>query len=312
MDTKNKLIKTDNKILLKFDKNKKINNIEKLIVKSEFDGIIIDKNKNYKYSKIFIKKKIRFNMRFLIFYYLIINLITQIVSNNKIHYFDSKIIIKVNKTGNIRIFYNLLINEPNEIYVNGINQTKIKYDSNYYIYNFTSNEKENEIILIWNKNINTAREMFYGCGITGIDFSYFNTSLVTSMYEMFSGCSSLISLNLSNVDASTVTDMDSMFRGCSSLSSLDLLNFKTSKVTDIDSMFSGCSSLIYLNLSNFDTSNVQYMYHMFSGCSSLSSLNLSNFNTSKVINMREMFYGCTKLSCLDLSNFNICFMVVHH
>ena len=278
MDTKNKLIKTDNKILLKFDKNKKINNIEKLIVKSEFDGIIIDKNKKYKYSKIFIKKKIRFNIRFLIFYYLIINLITQIVSNNKIHYFDSKIIIKVNKTGNIKIFFKLLINEPNEIYVNGINQTNIKYDSYYYKYNFTSNEKENEIILIWNKNINTAGEMFYGCGITGIDFSYFNTSLVTSMHEMFEDCSSLISLNLSNFDTSKVTDMGRMFSGCSSLSSLDLLNF--------------------------DTSNVQYMYDMFWGCSSLSSLNLSNFNTLKVIDMQRMFYGCTKLNCLDLSNFN--------
>ena len=65
----------------------------------------------------------------------------------------------------------------------------------------------------------------------------FDTSNVTNMNYMFSGCSSLQSLDLSNFDTSNVTNMGSMFNGCSSLQSLDLSNFDTSKVTNMDGMF---------------------------------------------------------------------------
>lgn len=45
-----------------------------------------------------------------------------------------------------------------------------------------------------------------------------NTSGVTSMRSMFSGCKSLTSLDLSKFDTSRVTDMGYMFYGCNSLS----------------------------------------------------------------------------------------------
>ena len=96
-----------------------------------------------------------------------------------------------------------------------------------------------------------------------------DTSNVTSMQYMFSGCSSLTSLDLSNWDTSNVTDMSEMFIGCSSLKSLDLSSFNTSKVTNMGWMFSGCSSLTSLDLSNFNTSNVTNMNYMFYNCSAL-------------------------------------------
>ena len=58
-----------------------------------------------------------------------------------------------------------------------------------------------------------------------------------------------------------------MFSGCSSLKELNLSNFNTNNVTNMNSMFSGCSSLKELNLSNFNTNNVTNMRWMFSGCS---------------------------------------------
>ena len=75
---------------------------------------------------------------------------------------------------------------------------------------------------------------------------------------------------LDNYDASFVTDMGGMFSGCSSLKSLDLSGFDTSSVTDMSGMFSGCSSLVSLDLSGFDTSSVtdmMGMFDMFDGCS---------------------------------------------
>ena len=66
--------------------------------------------------------------------------------------------------------------------------------------------------------------------------------------------------------------MDFMFSGCSSLASLDLSRLDTSKVTRMGCMFSGCSSLPSLDISGWDTSQAEGMWGMFFGCSSLSSL----------------------------------------
>ena len=57
-----------------------------------------------------------------------------------------------------------------------------------------------------------------------------------------------------------------MFSECSSLKELNLSNFNTNNVTIMRSMFYGCSSLKELNLSNFNN-NVTNMKYMFSGCS---------------------------------------------
>ena len=132
-----------------------------------------------------------------------------------------------------------------------------------------------------------------------------DTSKVTDMTNMFSNCSSLTSLDLSNFNTSNVTSMKYMFQYCSSLTSLDLSNFNTSNVTNMSFMFSNCSSLTSLDLSNWDTSNVTDMQYMFQYCSSLTSLDLSNWDTSNVTNMSSMFSGCSSLTSLNLHNLNI-------
>ena len=145
---------------------------------------------------------------------------------------------------------------------------------------------------------------FKGCNnLTEIkNLDYLNTSSVTNMSGMFSGCSGLTSLNLSSFDTSIVETMTYMFNNCSKLTSLDLSNFDTSIVTSMTGMFSGCSKLTSLNLSNFDTSKVTTMQDMFSGCSGLTSLDLSNFNTQKVTTMSNMFGYCRGLTSLIIGN----------
>ena len=49
----------------------------------------------------------------------------------------------------------------------------------------------------------------------------FDTSKVTNMESMFSGCSGLTSLDLSGFNTSNVTNMSNMFKNCSSLTNLD-------------------------------------------------------------------------------------------
>ena len=226
------------------------------------------------------------------------------IMKNKIinfYYFQySKIELKVKGVGESLIFnnYSENINFINEIYING-NKQDIIIDE--YLFNQTDNFVE----LILSDDIRSTASMFSGCtNITEINLSNFNTSLVEEMSYMFNNCSSLTSLDLSNFNTSLVADMFGIFSGCSSLISIDLSNFNTTSVFDMGSMFSNCSSLIFLDLSNFNTSYVSLMDYMFYGCSSLTSLDLSNFNVSLVYLMEYMFYGCSSLAFLDLSSFN--------
>ena len=115
-----------------------------------------------------------------------------------------------------------------------------------------------------------------------------------SLYRLFANFNSLTTINhIENLKTEGVTNMNNMFRGCSSLQSLDLSSFNTASVTA--SMFSGCSSLQSLDLSSFNTASVTDMNRMFSGCSSLQSLDLSSFNTASVNDMSNMFSSCSNL-----------------
>ena len=148
-------------------------------------------------------------------------------------------------------------------------------------------------------NVTNMQRMFSGCSsLTSLDLSSFDTQKVTNMGSMFDGCSSLKSLNLSSFNTEKVSSMRYMFSGCSSLTSLDLSSFNTEKVTDMRYMFRGCSSLTSLDLSNFNTENLTDMGLMFDGCSSLKSLDLSNFDTRNVTDMSSMFYYCSKLKTI--------------
>ena len=147
--------------------------------------------------------------------------------------------------------------------------------------------------------------MFSNCSsLISLDVSNFDTSQVKRIGYMFDNCSSLISLDVSKFDTSQVTSMEWMFFECSGLTSLDVSKFDTSQVTDMKYMFYKCSSLTSLDVSKFDTSQVTDMSAMFLGCSSLISLDVSKFDTSQVKKMGSMFNKCSSLTSLDVSKFD--------
>lgn len=132
-----------------------------------------------------------------------------------------------------------------------------------------------------------------------------NTSNVTSMYYMFSGCENLTSLDVSTLDTSDVTNMREMFSICKKLTTIDISHFDMSKVTNIANMFQGCNNLINITFGDkFDTSSVNNMSNIFSSCYALTSLDLSGWNTSQTTSLTNIFYMCRFLTSLDLSNWN--------
>ena len=121
-----------------------------------------------------------------------------------------------------------------------------------------------------------------------------NTSNVTNMEELFSGCRSLKSIPAINTQ--NVTNMQLMFFQCEKLSSVPALD--TSNVINMNQMFNNCRSLS--SVPTLDTSNVTEMTGMFSECKKLSSM--PALNTSNVTNMGLMFAGCESLTTVPLLN----------
>ena len=186
--------------------------------------------------------------------------------------------------------------------------TKVVFDSSFKNYKPTSTEKwfsyctkiktiegiENLIT----DEVTTMKEMFSGCSaLTSINMSNFNTENVTTMEEMFFGCSALTSINVSNFNTENMTTMKGMFNNCKALVSLDLSSFNTANVTDMCAMFLGCAALTTLDVSTVNTAKVTDMEYMFSGCSALTTIYCDNdWNSGTVNYSNDMFIGCTSLT----------------
>ena len=121
----------------------------------------------------------------------------------------------------------------------------------------------------------------------------------TYTYHWFAGCSQLKEVvGLESLNTSKVSDMNSMFSGCSALTHLDLSSFNTARVRCMYSMFQGCRSLKSLDLSSFSVSAVENMKSMFSDCTALTQLDLSYFNPKKATTLYRMFFNCRELTTI--------------
>ena len=137
-----------------------------------------------------------------------------------------------------------------------------------------------------------------------LDVSNWDTSNVTNMAGMFSGCSALATLDASNWDTGNVTDMRNMFFRCEAITVIDASGWETSSVKNMSGMFRFCTNLIDAKVSEWDTSSVTDIGYIFGNCQSIEALDISNWNTSAVTTMDHAFYDCTLLKSLDVSGWN--------
>ena len=170
-----------------------------------------------------------------------------------------------------------LVDQENNIY-------DLTYDNNGDWTNLFQFEKDKveEILGINSENITNMNSAFSRLSISKIPL--FDTSSVTNMRSMFSGCSNLETVP--SFDTSSVTDMSWMFQNCVKL--VTVPTFNTTNVTNMNSMFQGCESLTTVPL--FDTANVTNMDNLFRDCFALTSIPL--FNTSSVTSMSYMCKDC--------------------
>lgn len=123
--------------------------------------------------------------------------------------------------------------------------------------------------------------------IEGLDI--LNTSRVTSMCGMFSGCVALTEINTRNFVTDKVVDMSYMFNGCTNVEELDLRSFRTDAGRTFKGMFQDCASLTIIDLGNFTIQPAGTHGYYFSG-----------YHFVNDENTNDIFAGCESLQTLCL------------
>jgi surface protein len=156
--------------------------------------------------------------------------------------------------------------------------------------NFYNNVKSSVIKVPFDTSkITDMSNMFSGCGILATIVP-FDTSSVTSMHYMFNNCSSLVTIP--QLDTSSVTSMNYMFNNCTSLVTIPQLD--TSKVTNMSNMFYGCNKLVIIP--QLDTSKVTNMSNMFQNCNNICDIPELDCSSCTSLNT---FFGYNNLSYLN-------------
>ena len=159
-------------------------------------------------------------------------------------------------------------------------------------------------------SMKSFRKLFQGCeNLTAIpDMSTWNTSYVTTMESMFSNCTSLTALNVSNFNTSNVENMYAMFSFIP-LTEINISNFNTSKVKNIAYMFQNCTNLKTLTC-NLDLTACEEVRGMFSSCTALENIGTitnigKGFSTSQSANYNKYTFdvsSCNNLTHASLMN----------
>ena len=164
-------------------------------------------------------------------------------------------------------------------------------------------------------------------GLLTLDYLHF-TNTITSMSEMFSGCTELQKIHSAETwNTSNITDMSSMFYSCDAITSVgDLSGWDVSEVKNFRYTFRRCGKLSTIgDISNWDVSSstrFDYMFYqaglstidisnwtygtndfrvdgMFGGNAKLTEIKgLDKMPSDKFTNSNQMFYGASGLTNL--------------
>lgn len=142
--------------------------------------------------------------------------------------------------------------------------------------------------------------------ITKINVSCLVTAQTTSTEKLFYGFNKLTEIfGLDNWDTSSVTDMQDMFTGCISLRTINVSSWDTSKVYNMLRTFGDNYLENIIGINNWDTSSLISLYNTFGNCMAIVNLDLTNWDTSKVVTMYGLFQTCVKLKILDISDWDV-------
>ena len=189
---------------------------------------------------------------------------------------------------------------------------KFQRSTGFSCYHFFENKDRDKLIAITFSDFNEYKmdlsfiSLFSGCSnLISVDLSKISLKINQQLNEMFYRCKKLIYVNFNTTNIIASGTVSKMFYGCSSLTSVDLSRLNVSSVSDFEYMFFGCFNLRELKLKNFELKKATNINEMFSDCTSLVKLDLSIFRNSKIEKMKNAFYNCNSLTSINFSDFYV-------
>jgi len=139
-----------------------------------------------------------------------------------------------------------------------------------------------------------------------IDIKQWGEIAWATFTNSFWGCNNLTNVTATDSpDLSLVTNMDFMFTGCSNMTTLNVTDWNVSSVNSMILTFAQCSNLITLNVSNWNVSSVTNFTQIFFSCTVINNLDVSSWNVSSATTLNQMFYLCNNLNTLNVSSWNV-------
>ncbi|MCR5504502.1 MAG: DUF285 domain-containing protein, partial [Elusimicrobiaceae bacterium] len=153
------------------------------------------------------------------------------------------------------------------------------------------------------------------------DFTNWDTSDVTTMQAMFSGCQTIT--GVTNLDCSSVTNFQNMFINCKEITTVSLINYLPLYAIECSGMFNECRKLTSLTMPKIragncinmfaqcqaletapelDTAYVFYFQYMFYNCQELKNVPFYDASSASNFGSNNMFSNCTKLTDESLNN----------
>lgn len=137
--------------------------------------------------------------------------------------------------------------------------------------------------------------------------SDWNTSSATNMSAMFEGLGSVEEIiGIEELNVSNVKDMSWMFSQCSFLKKIDLSNWDVKKCKNFSHMFYDCKSLLDVSfVKKWTVNDVDSINSMFSGCRKIKSADITGWGTNKYQSLSRLYENCTRLVDVgDISKIN--------
>lgn len=144
-----------------------------------------------------------------------------------------------------------------------------------------------------------------GEGVSVVDFDNFKAEGPFNASEMFKGCSSLTTVDLTGMGCVKVSDAAWMFYDCRQLRSINMGNLDFGNVTSFARMFSECAALEEINLESVHSNRTVSTAFMFDGCHSLERIDFTGWCNVTISDADSMFAHCWKIKNLDLTGLRL-------
>ena len=152
---------------------------------------------------------------------------------------------------------------------------------------------------------NAFFEVFTSCtSLKEVDLSNWKCPGVTNVKNMLNGASNLEKLNMSGLNISGCSSLDDMFKGVNSIKEIDFHGSNFSGVESLEGYFNNKTSLQKINLNNCNTNSLTSVAKMFNGCTNLNTIEMNNFVGSSCTTIESLFENCKNVQTLEIDGWN--------